>query len=203
MAISKISFGATARLKKTKSAANSEEITYSKPRRSEKKGYQPALTRQNARSYAVWLLAKGMITTGVMLDKILQKGYSKADAKSVVEEMQRMNYLNDTEYANVFFRNMLEFKTYGFYGVKMRLMRKKLSTAEIERVLAGLTEKKEMEIALGFAAAHSGEAGDKLVRMLQNRGFRWPAISGVLRKLKKTFSENSTENSTEVNTQTD
>ncbi len=170
-----------------------EEITYSKPRRSGKRGYQPELTKTNARSYAVWLLAKGMITSGMMYDKIIQKGYAKADVREVVADMQRMNYVNDTEYANVFFRNMIEFKNYGFYGVKMRLQRKKLSAEEIERVMKGFTEKKEKEIAVRFAEAHADEAGDKLVRMLQSRGFRWLAISYVLRKTNKPHTPDTTE----------
>lgn len=179
--------------RKTKKAVDPNEVTYSKPRRSGKKGYQPELTRANARSYAAWLLAKGMITAGAMTDKISQKGYAKADVREVVAEMQRMGYVNDAEYADVFFRNMIEFKTYGFYGVKMRLQRKVVPADEIDRVLEDFTEKKEKEIAMRFAAAHEGEAGDKLVRMLQNRGFRWPAISAVLRKLKKNFSQDTTE----------
>jgi SOS response regulatory protein OraA/RecX len=178
--------------RKSTKPSDPDEITYSKPRTS-RKGYQPELTRANARSYAVWLLAKGMITSGIMTDKISQKGYAKTDVFDVVAEMQRMGYVNDTEYANVFFRNMIEFKTYGLYGVKMRLQRKKLPSKEIDRVLKKFTEKKETEIALRFAAAHENEAGDALVRMLQYRGFRWPTIAAVLKKQKKNFSHFNTE----------
>lgn len=180
------------RYEKAAKPIDPNEVTYSKPRTSHK-GYKPELTRANARSYAMWLLAKGMITAASMTEKISQKGYAKTDVREVVAEMQRLGYLNDTEYANVYFRNMIEFKTYGFYGVKMRLQRKKLPQAEIDRVLKGFTEKKESEIAAHFASQHEAEAVDALVRMLQYRGFRWPAISMVLKKLKKNFSHSTTE----------
>jgi SOS response regulatory protein OraA/RecX len=164
-----------------------------KPKKSEKKWakdkfgkWKPEPNLANARSYALWLLAKGMQTSELLRDKLLQKGYSKKDAAAVVAEMTEFKYLNDTNYADVYFRNLLEFKNYGFFGVKTRLLRKKLPAEEIQRVMDDFSEKKELEIAKKFVSEQERSSArtspEKLVRMLQNRGFRWSAISKVLKR---------------------
>ena len=151
--------------------------------------WKPEPNLANARSYALWLLAKGMQTSELLRDKLLQKGYSKKDAAAVIAEMTEFKYLNDANYADVYFRNLLEFKNYGFFGVKTRLMRKKLPTEEIQRVMDDFSEKKELEIAKKFISeqerSSTQNSPEKLVRMLQNRGFRWPAISKALKSTLK------------------
>jgi SOS response regulatory protein OraA/RecX len=166
--------------------------------------WKPEPTLANARSYALWLLAKGMQTSEILRDKLLQKGYSKKDSTAVIAEMAKMKYLDDVNYTDVYFRNLLEFKNYGYFGVKLRLMRKKLPTEEVQRVMDEFSEKKELEIAKKFVSeqekSSSRSTPEKLLRMLQNRGFRWPAISQALKKaLRKSdldiseLSQNSTE----------
>ena len=148
--------------------------------------WKPEPTLANARSYALWLLAKGMQTSEILRDKLLQKGYSKKDAATVIQQMTEMKYLDDVNYADVYFRNLLEFKNYGYFGIKLRLMRKKLPTEEVQRVMDEFSEKKELEIAKKFVSeqekSSSRSTPEKLLRMLQNRGFRWPAISQALKR---------------------
>lgn len=151
-----------------------------------KKPIDPAkLTDEKAFSYAVWLLGRQMYTAELLKDKIKLKGYSRKQAEAAVGKLVEMKYVDDAQYADVMSRNFKEFKPYGFYGIKQRLMRKKIPNEEIERVMGDFTEKDERRIAARFVKQHAGEASDKLTRMLQNRGFRWPAISSALRKIRK------------------
>jgi regulatory protein len=170
------------------------EITYNKFKKQKISVYKPAPTLENARNYALYLLSRQMYTAAIIGDKLQQKDYSAKDTELVVQEMKKLGYINDNNYADVYFRNLISHGKYGYFGIKQRLQRKKLPEEEIVRVMSALDAIVETNIALKFVEAQTNISSqkrsiEKLVRMMQNRGFRWEAISEVLKKFKNKFKK--------------
>ena len=166
------------------------EITYNKFKKQKVSVYKPAPTLENARNYAIYLLSRQMYTAAIIGDKLMQKDYSSKDTELVIQEMQKLGYINDINYADVYFRNLISQGNHGYFGIKQRLQRKKLPEKEITRVMSALDTTVETNIALKFVKAQTNiSSQEKIVRMMQNRGFRWEAISEVLRKFKNKFAK--------------
>ena len=154
---------------------------------------------EKAYDYAIYLLNLQLRTSGELEYKMQDKGYAAEAIHKVLEELTASRYIDDLRYAEVYLENLKKYKTFGFYGIKKKLMAKRLPQNLIERVLAeGLSEEEELKIARRlmmkqeFRIKNQGEGPgnsptedgqvkikQKIAQKLRARGFR----SGVIAKL--------------------
>lgn len=143
-----------------------------------------------AYDYAMYLLNLQLRTSGELLYKMKEKGYTEATIHKVIDELILNKYVNDASYAEVYLENLKKYKTFGFYGIKKKLMEKRLPQDLIERVLnQNLSEEEELKIARRFLEkqGRKPESADgqvnikqKLAQKLRARGFRGSVIAGLV-----------------------
>lgn len=136
-------------------------------------------------NYALFLLGIKLRTEGELREKLKMKKYESVIINKVIHRLKENRYINDQNYAEVYLENLKKYKTFGFYGIKKKLMEKRLPSQIIERVLnEGLGEEEEIKIAKRFLKNRelgiiNYEDKQKLAQKLKARGFR----SGVVMKL--------------------
>ncbi len=143
-----------------------------------------------AYDYAMYLLNLQLRTSGELLYKMKEKGYTEATIHKVIDELILNKYVNDASYAEVYLENLKKYKTFGFYGIKKKLMEKRLPQDLIERVLSqNLSEEEESKIARRFLEKQGRKPGgadgqvnikQKLAQKLRARGFRGSVTAGLV-----------------------
>lgn len=141
--------------------------------------------KEKAYDYALFLLGIKLRTEGELREKLKTKNYQLTTIDEVIQQLKDQRYINDHNYAEVYLENLKKYKNFGFYGIKKKLMEKRLPSQIIESVLnEGLGEEEELKIASRFLKNHdlktmTYEEKQKLAQKLKARGFR----SGVVMKL--------------------
>ncbi len=156
-----------------------------------------------AYEYAVFLLSLKLRTMGELLTKMEGKGYTAPVIEKVIEQLKSQRYLDDNLYAEVFLENLKAYRSFGYFGIKKKMMEKKLPIALIESTLeGGLSVADETKIAerllkkIGYKIENkaSGDEvtyrtyGDdggnkekqKIANRLKSRGFRSEVIGRLL-----------------------
>ena len=133
---------------------------------------------EKAYAYAVYLLGLKLRTEGELREKMRVKKYSPEAAEKVIQALLNNRYIDDQRYAEVYLENLKKYKQFGFFGIKKKLMEKRLPPSLIESVLSdGLSEAEELKIAQRFiknkkTGELSYEEKQKLAQKLRARGFR-------------------------------
>jgi len=124
------------------------------------------------KEYALFLVSLKAQGTEQLRDKLLRKNYEKKEISEAIDRLTELGYLNDALFAETYFENLLRFKNFGYYGVKRKLMLKKIDAKEISRLLKGFSVKKEAEIAERVLKRSSRKTKEQLARSFQSKGFR-------------------------------
>jgi regulatory protein len=113
--------------------------------------------------------------------KLGRKKFDKDVVAQVLADLVKAKYINDEEFAQVFAQNLIKYKTFGFYGIKMKLKQRGISDAIAEKVLA---EELDLEVEKKIAQKAIGKSlkkdNMKLMMMLKRKGFRGQVISVVV-----------------------
>ena len=157
---------------------------------------KPSKTKQpdsvdHAYNYALFLVGLSMRTESEMRRKMAVRGYNENVIKQVIKQLYAEKLLDDRNYAEVYIRNLKEYRSFGFYGIKKKLMEKNLPAGDIEELLeTELTPAEELKIGKKFMAKElrgdykksdlTQEAKQKLARKLQARGFRGDAVAKLI-----------------------
>ncbi len=129
--------------------------------------------KERAYNYAIYLLGLKLRTEGEIREKLRVKGYPLLVIDVVVHQLAENRYLDDQRYAEIYLDNLKKYKTFGYYGIKKKLMEKRLPPNIIESVLCeGLSEEEEMKIAKRFLIKQTETEKQKLAQKLKARGFR-------------------------------
>lgn len=136
--------------------------------------------------YAVFLLGIRLRTEGELREKMRLKRYNAETIDSVINQLKEQHYIDDQRFAEVFLENLKKYKSWGYYGIKKKMMEKKLPASIIEQVLSeGLSEEEELKIARRFFKNH--EYGimnyvekQKAAQRLAAKGFRSGVISKII-----------------------
>ena len=103
----------------------------------------------HAYEYALFLLNLSMRTVGEMREKMLKRGYNKEVVEKVIATLLDLRFLDDSNYTEVFINSMKNYKSWGRFMMKKKLIEKKLDKNLIEEKLEELvSEDDEIEIAL-------------------------------------------------------
>ena len=156
---------------------------------------------EKAYEYAVYLLSLSLRTSGELENKMREKGYSSENIGKVIQELATNRYVDDSRYAEVYLENLKKYKTFGFYGIKKKLMEKRLPSSIIESVLSeGLSEEEEARIAKKFmlkagchreslarvpkipcdSSGNGRQEKQKFAQKLKSRGFRGSVIAKLI-----------------------
>jgi regulatory protein len=103
---------------------------------------------ERAYNYAIYLLSLKLRTEGEIREKLKSKKYESKICDAIILQLYENNYLDDSKYALVYLENLKKYKSFGYYGIKKKLMEKKLPSELIEKVLSeGLSIEEEIKIA--------------------------------------------------------
>ena len=134
--------------------------------------YNQALKYLSLRAHTVFELRQ----------KLLKKKFSKPEIQEVLDELMKMKYLNDEDFASVFVHNLVKYKSFGYYGIKAKLMQRGIANDISEKVLGEeLSLEQERKIADKAVSKSSKTDAMKLAQMLQRKGFRSQVISEVVK----------------------
>jgi regulatory protein len=146
---------------------------------------------EHAYNYALFLLNLRLRTEGEMREKMQQRGYVEKVIDQVIAILQQDKLIDDERYLEIYIDNMKQYKYYGYYMIKKKLMERRLPKELIEAKLEVLiTKDDEKELAWRLIKKETGgnfskeQAGiedkQKIARKLQARGFRTDVISRLL-----------------------
>lgn len=158
-----------------------------------------------AYDYAMFLLNIRLRTEGELREKMKGKKYNAGVVEVVMSKLKESRYIDDQRFAEVYLENLKKYKNWGYYGIKKKLIEKRLPSEIIESVLsAGLSEEAEVEIAKKFIKKENslplpvrrslGEGGrgrvkggvmireekSRLARKLAAKGFRSSVVSKLI-----------------------
>jgi regulatory protein len=116
-----------------------------------KKQTKEADSFEKAYEYAIFLLSLRLRTSLEMQTKLVEKGFNESVVNKLVDDLIEKHYLDDQKFAEVFLDNLMKYKNFGFYGIKKKMMEKKVPMDLIESILNEyLTVEEELKIAKRF-----------------------------------------------------
>lgn len=99
-------------------------------------------------NYAVYLLSLKLRTEGEIREKLRIKKYELGITEKIISHLKENKYIDDQRYAEIYLENLKKYKNFGFYGIKKKLMEKRLPAEIIEKVLQeDLSLEEELKIA--------------------------------------------------------
>lgn len=148
-----------------------------------------------ARRQALRLLSYKMRTERELRGRLREKEHPPATIDRVIEDLRAAGLVDDAAYARAFISDMRKRRPSGRTLLRFQLRRRGVAPTTADEELSRLLDH-ELEEADALAAARKylrramrsrrKEEADRrrqrLVRYLMGRGFRWPAISAVLKR---------------------
>lgn len=147
------------------------------------------MTRPSPLNYAFRLLSFRMRSKEEMRGRLIKKGYAGTEINEVLEKLERLNYLNDTEFARLWVKNRVESKPSGSALMRRELKQKGIAPDIIKDVLdetlKGYDEYEAARELVLKKISKSKTRDDRLLRRLSGylmrRGFSYEVIQKVLR----------------------
>ncbi len=134
---------------------------------------------------AVKLLSIRLHTTGELSQKLRQRGFKDSDIRPVLRRLEEQRFLDDARFAEIFADNLKRYKDFGYYGIKAKLLDRKIPSDMAEKALAEyFTLEDEMIVAHRFVGKQKKlgrKTYEQLARSLQGKGFRNEVINLSLR----------------------
>lgn len=120
--------------------------------------------------------------SGEIIRKLTLRNFNADISLQVTQELVRQGLINDEEFAQTFLDNLIRFRTFGFYGLKAKLMRRGLASSEAEALLReNLSVEAEAEIARRVIEKEKQPDKARLMQKLSRKGFRSEVIGRVIR----------------------
>jgi regulatory protein len=133
---------------------------------------------------ALKLLDLRLHTCSEIKRKLQQRGFKNEPIDRVVEDLMGIGFLNDKQFAENFLDNLIRFKTFGYYGLKAKLLQRGLAGGLIEQLLKEkLSLEEEKKIARRFASRAKGKDKIQITQSLSRKGFRSEVINELLKEL--------------------
>lgn len=134
---------------------------------------------------AVKLLTVRMHTVGEMHQKLKAKGFKDSDIRPVLRRLEEQKFLDDLKFAEIFVDNLKRYKDFGYYGIKAKLLQRKIPSDMAEQALQEfLTGEDEFSIAnrvVGKLKRLDRKSWEEVARSLKAKGFRGEILGRVLR----------------------
>lgn len=113
--------------------------------------------------------------------KLGLRGFEKLDIDKVINRLAEEGLLDDAQYAQIYLDELIRNKTFGFYGLKAKLMQRGIPGNDAERLLKeNLSLETEKEIAMRIVEREKNIDKVKLAQKLSRKGFRSDVIHSSL-----------------------
>ena len=115
--------------------------------------------------------------SGELAQKLSLRGFKREQIEEVINRLTEQRLLNDVEFTENFLTNLMRLKTFGYFGLKMKLMQRGIAGQEAEALLKEkLSLETEKQIAQRFLAKQKETDKTKLAQKLARKGFRSEVI---------------------------
>ncbi|OGE73739.1 MAG: hypothetical protein A3I07_03380 [Candidatus Doudnabacteria bacterium RIFCSPLOWO2_02_FULL_42_9] len=119
--------------------------------------------------------------SGELTKKLLMRGFSREEVEGVIQKLQEENLIDNDRFVQLYLDELLRNKTYGFYGLKSKLMQRGIASNEAEAALkANLTFELELELAKKVLNKSGNLPKPKIAQRLSSKGFRNDVIRTIL-----------------------
>ena len=113
--------------------------------------------------------------------KLLIRGFSKEEIDEVIKKLTEEQLLDNESFVQNYLDELLRNKTFGFYGLKAKLMQKGMGGEEAETLLRlNLPIDDEVETAKEVLSKEEKTDKMKLAQKLKRKGFRIEVIRTAL-----------------------
>lgn len=148
-----------------------------------------------ARDTALNILSRKSITSHLLKDAIIQKGYADIIADEVIRELTELGYVDDENYAHMYLEYCRE-KMWGKKKIRYEMKQKGLSDENIETVLQTYNEDDIISdmaeiIVSKYSACDLGDIKTKakITRYFASRGFDFSKIDSAINLAKEISGE--------------
>ncbi|MDE3045877.1 MAG: regulatory protein RecX [Verrucomicrobiota bacterium] len=126
------------------------------------------------------LLAARSYSSAALLQKLIEKGYRESICREMIDELQRLGYLQDES----FLLQLIEREFRRGYGPLYIEMKVKSKGLDPERVRILLTDARQLAMIRQLSAKLSRHSSQKKIQMLARRGFD---LSLLLSEIESSF----------------
>lgn len=151
---------------------------------------------QNIKERLAGLCARSEQCSFDLMKKMRSAGLSDAQAHNVLEELERLKFVDDCRYAKSLARDKVRFSAWGNYKIRQYLASKRIPNVYIDEAIAGIDAKDYKEALIRATRAkiktldiRDPEDYAKLLRHLSSKGFEMKyAVSiadQLLQRLKR------------------
>jgi regulatory protein len=144
---------------------------------------------RQAKDQAMRLLALRPHSRSELIRKMRERGYRMEVIEPALDELEKLNLVNDEDFVKAFIQNELRLRPVGRMLLRQKLLERGVVPDVFEPLLKDLyTAEQEIQTARQlsekFQRTHSEEnkrkSKEKLVRFLQGKGFSWEQIREVI-----------------------
>ncbi|MBR3933839.1 MAG: regulatory protein RecX [Clostridia bacterium] len=142
-----------------------------------------------ARDYALGVLSHKAITSHLLMQKLLEKGYDQIIAVEVINELTDLGYIDDFSYATMFLEYCME-KVWGKKKIRFEMKNKGLSDEIIEDVIETIDDDMFFEPMKEIIISKYGcddltdiKTKNKITRYFASRGFDFSQINFVIKEI--------------------
>ena len=115
--------------------------------------------------------------------KLLMRGFKREEIASVIDKLTEEGLIDNDQFAQVFLDNLVKYKSFGFYGLKAKLMQRGLPSSEAETLLKEkLSLDEELAIARKVLEKSRETDRTKLAQKLSRKGFRSEIIVRLIQR---------------------
>lgn len=149
------------------------------------------MTELNEKIYAkaVKLLATRMHTTGELFQKLKKRDFEDGEIRAVLRDLEEKGFLDDGKFAEIFVENLKRYKEWGYFGIKQKLRQRlvddEIAAQALDEYYSNEDELQVAERALMKMKKLGRTQLDKIIRSLQQKGFRSDVIREVTRDIEK------------------
>src|SRR3954462_13624040 len=86
--------------------------------------------------HAVKFLSARLHSSDELRRKLLLRKYNKNYVEDAIRRLTELKVLNDEQFAEDYLDNLMRYKTYGFYGLKAKLLQRGLPARIIQNILS-------------------------------------------------------------------
>jgi regulatory protein len=138
---------------------------------------ESAKKSEKAYDRAIKLLSIRAHTSFELARKLKQKGFAQAGIDEAIKRLTEERFLKDEDAAYSYAMSLINHKTFGYFGIKAKLMQKGLPNNLVESILAeNFPLEAEAKIAQKYLEK-TGKTGIKAAAGLKSKGFRTEVIS--------------------------
>ena len=140
------------------------------------------------RHSALHLLSYRMRSKAELSQRLLQKKLGVNQVASVIDELEKIGYLNDQEFAAVFVRDRVKNKKLGPVAVRNEIVRHQISPEILEETMEDIYQEFPQEVLISsILEKRSNKIKDKTVKErkrlidhLKRKGYLWSAIHPIM-----------------------